>query len=128
MAGFWIKMRTNLRDDPKVLRIAANLKKDHRLVIGCLFELWAMADEHSRDGNLQGLNAAILDKRVGIVGFSQQLLTIGWIEFNEQGALVPRFEEHNGQSAKRRAEESARKASSRKRDTVSRNVRNDWKI
>jgi hypothetical protein len=125
MAGFWIKMRTNLRDDPKVLRIAANLKKDRRFVIGCLFELWAMADEHSRDGSLQGLTPKILDKQVGIVGFSQQLVAIGWIVFNEQGASVPRFEEHNGQSAKRRAEESARKARARTQGTVSRDARRD---
>jgi hypothetical protein len=67
----------------------------------------------------------ILDKQVGIVGFSQQLVAIGWIVFNEQGASVPRFEEHNGQSAKRRAEESARKARARTQGTVSRDARRD---
>lgn len=127
MAGTWIKMRTNLRDDPKVSRIAANLKKDRRFIIGCLFELWAMADEHSRDGMLKGLNATILDKQVGIVGFSKELGLIGWIEFSEEGATIPRFEEHNGGSAKRRAEESARKAKTRKRETVSRSAMEDGK-
>jgi hypothetical protein len=137
MAGTWIKMRTNLRDDPRVSRIAENLEKDRLFIIGCLFELWSMADEHSREGMLKGLTATILDKQVGIVGFSKQLELIGWIEFSEEGATIPRFDEHNGGSAKRRAEEAARKAKARRRaeekekkrtrDTVSSGAKVDGK-
>jgi dsRNA-specific ribonuclease len=41
---------------------------------------------------------------------------VGWLEIGEGFLLVPRFEEHNGKSAKRRAQDVVRKMSAREAD------------
>lgn len=127
MAGTWIKLRTNIYTDARIERIARKLKTDNFAIIGRLGLLWSNADEHSCDGKIKGLTEEILDSWVGMDGFSKELVSLGWIAFNEHGATIPRFDEHNGQSAKRRAEDSARKAKTRTRNTGSRGAPLDGK-
>lgn len=113
MAGDWIKMRSALRSSPKVVRIASALKADgcpDRLrVVGALHAVWSLADEHSADGRLDGYTLETLDDLIGWSGFSAALLGVDWLKIDKQGIEVPRFDEHNGASAKRRAMESERK-------------------
>jgi|688.fasta_scaffold258095_2 hypothetical protein len=127
MAGTWIKLRTNIFTDARIASIARKLKTDNFGIIGRLCLLWSNADEHTRDGNIKSLTPEILDSWVGLDGFSEELVSLGWIAFNEHGATLPRFDEHNGQSAKRRAEDSARKAKTRTRNTGSRGAPLDGK-
>jgi hypothetical protein len=101
----WIKMRTDLYDDPRVRFIAKTLKCHVVSVIGSLYTLWALADQHSTDGSLWTYTATDLDRRVGRDGFAQTLALkeVGWLLVEDDRLVVPRFEEHNGQSAKLRA-------------------------
>jgi len=47
VAGEWIKMRTNLWDDPRIARLCDLTDQSEATVIGGLYWLWAMADEHT---------------------------------------------------------------------------------
>lgn len=114
MAGEWIKMRTNLWDDPRVSRLCDLTDQPEAMVIGGLYWLWAMADEHSEDGFLPGLTLRAVDRKTGIAGLGGALIDIGWIEELEDGLRVVNFDDHNGGSAKRRSMDAKRKASVRK--------------
>jgi len=113
----WIKMRTNLVDDPRVGKIALVCSTTEPTVLGALFILWSIADQHSTDGHLPFMSEDWLDGRVGLPGFSDALRGVGWLgtpESGSEGLLVPSFDEHNGASAKRRAMEASRKGRVRK--------------
>lgn len=113
MAGDWIKMSTDLRTHPKVVRIASALKADRLRVVGGLHAVWCLFDAHSADGSLDGYTNEALDDLIGWPGFSSALVSVDWLKETPQGLELPRFEEHNGQSAKRRAQETERKRMAR---------------
>jgi hypothetical protein len=114
MAGDWIKMRADLLTHPKVVRMSSALKADRLRVVGGLFAVWCLFDAHSVDGQLEGYTDEVLDSLVGFPGFAAGMRTIGWLEFDGDALVTPRFDEHNGQSAKRRATEAQRKREERK--------------
>lgn len=109
MAGDWIKMRMNLRTHPKVVRIASALNADRFRVIGALHAVWCLADEHTEDGDLPGYSLGALDDSIGWPGFAAAMADVEWLTATAKGLLLPRFYEHNGASAKRRAMEAERK-------------------
>lgn len=113
MAGEWIKLRTNLWDDPRIARLCDLTEQPEAMVIGGLYWLWAMADEHTEDGLLNGLTLRAIDRKTGVAGLAAALVQVGWLREAEQGVEVVNFDEHNGVSAKRRCMEAKRKAGSR---------------
>lgn len=115
MVGNWIKMGTGLRTNPKVVRIASALKADRLRVIGGLHAAWSIFDEHSMDGFLEGYTHAAIDEELGWRGFAKAMEGVGWLTVDDAGAYLPEYAEHNGATAKRRAMETSRKGSSRKK-------------
>lgn len=110
MSTDWIKMRCDLRTHPKVVRMAGALGADKLRVVGALHAVWSIFDAHSADGILDGYTFKAIDIELGWKGFAQAMSDIGWlVDVNGRGLETPRFEEHNGQSAKRRAMETERK-------------------
>jgi hypothetical protein len=114
VAGDWIKMGTGLGRHPKVVRIASALGADRLRVVGGLHAVWCLFDEHSEDGRLDGYTAQVVDDLIGWPGFTCALALVGWAEEDGESLVLPNFESHNGQSAKRRAMESDRKRESRR--------------
>ena len=114
MAGDWIKMRSDLFTHPKVIRISSALKADTLKTIGGLMSVWCLFDAHSVDGDLPGYSKETLDSHVRWEGISSAMESVGWLLENEEGLELPNFESHNGQSAKRRAQDADRKKASRK--------------
>lgn len=110
MAGEWIKVRTNLWDDPRITQLCDLTGAAEATVIGGLYWLWATADEHTEDGHMVGLSIGAIDRKTGVKGLGQALLTIGWIEDTNGGITIIRFDEHNGTSAKNRASTAKRVA------------------
>ena len=113
----WIKMRTDLLEDPRVGRLSSILGCEQTHVIGGLYVLWSLADRFSVDGTIPHLVDEALDARSGLPGFSDALRHVGWLETAQEGSegsldglRIPRFDEHNGQSAKRRSQDAARKS------------------
>lgn len=113
-ADDWIKVRKELWTDPRVMQAVGKLGVPRQFVVGCLFRLWSIADSHSTDGSLPGWSAELLDAELGLEGFADTLVGIGWLEATDDGLSIPRFEEHNGASAKRRAQDARRKAARRR--------------
>lgn len=113
MAGDWIKMRSNLWDDPRVARLCDLTDQAEAAIVGGLYWLWAMADQHTEDGLLPGMSLRQLDRKTGVPGLGSALCEIGWLEESDAGLRIIRFEDHNGSSAKRRSMDASRKASSR---------------
>jgi hypothetical protein len=116
MAGDWIKMRTSLPRDPRVIRISSALHADRLRTIGGLLSAWCLFDEQTPDGRLDGYTPDLLDELVGLPGIAKAMEMVGWLSIGDGFLEVPRFDEHNGKSAKRRAQDSVRKTSAREAD------------
>ena len=118
MAGDWIKMRSNLWDDPRVSKMCDLTDAGEAAIVGGLYWLWATADQHSEDGIMLGLTLRAIDRKTGIPGFGDALVSAGWLADHHEGVRIVRFSEHNGKSAKRRCSESVRKMSARDADKL----------
>jgi hypothetical protein len=114
MAGDWIKMRTDLLTSPKVVRMSSALNADRFRIAGGLLSVWSLFDAHSEDGILIGYDEKMLDELAAWSGFSCAMISVGWLLDNGESLELPRFEDHNGASAKRRAQDSDRKREGRK--------------
>jgi hypothetical protein len=110
MAGDWIKMRMELQTHPKVVRISSALQADILRTIGGLFSAWCLFDVQSEDGKLKGMTLEHMDYFLRWPGFSQAMLDVEWLVKTDQGIEMPRFENHNGRSAKRRCLDANRTA------------------
>lgn len=111
MAGDWIKMRSNLWDDPRIARLVDLTDSCEAAAIGALYWLWATADQHSVSGVLNGLNLRLLDRKTGVQGIGSALVEVGWVVEHPAGIQLVRFEEHNGATAKKRCQTAKRVAS-----------------
>lgn len=118
----WIKMRIELQTHPKVVRILSAMRPqsvrsatDKFWVIGGLHAVWCVFDTHSEDGVLVGYTPEALDHVIGLPGIADAMMEVGWLEYDgAQTLTLPEFDEHNSQSAKRRAEDQKRKKAARK--------------
>src|ERR1044071_7296978 len=118
MAGDWIKMRDDLAEDPAVIAIAAKTGLDEFGVVGRLQNLWAWADRQSRDGHAAGVTETWVDVRLRCDGFARAMVEVGWLTVGKRGIDIPNFDRHNGESAKKRALGTSRKAKQRANATL----------
>ena len=107
-------MRADLFTHPKIVRISSALKADTLRTVGGLMSVWCLFDAHSVDGKLEGYTAHAIDEHLRWPGFSQAMIGVEWMIEGAQGLELPRFDCHNGQSAKRRAQDADRKKEVRK--------------
>ena len=112
MSG-WIKMGTGLGSHPKVKTMRRALKADRLRVIGGLWAVWCVFDEHSASGRLDGYTLDDMDEEIGWKGFSAAMADIGWLIADDGGLEAPDYEQHNGPNAKRRALDASRKGQAR---------------
>ena len=107
-------MRSDLFTHPKVVRMSSALKADTLRTVGGLMSVWCLFDVHSVDGKLDGYTFGTIDDHLRWEGFSSAMGAVGWLEQVSDGLVLPRFDTHNGQSAKRRANDADRKREVRK--------------
>ncbi|MGL6183529.1 MAG: hypothetical protein ACRC2G_15250 [Aestuariivirga sp.] len=110
----WIKMGTGLASHGKVKALRRALKADRLRVVGGLWAVWCVFDEHSAGGKLAGYTLDDMDEEIGWRGFSAAMQDIGWLVQTDDGLEAPDYEDHNGPNAKRRALDASRKGSARK--------------
>lgn len=106
----WIKMRGNLWDDPRVMALCDATDAQEATIIGGLYWLWTMADQHTTDGRLPGLTPRQIDRKTGIVGFADALVRIGWIAQADGGISALKLWQDCGDSAVAQASERRRNA------------------
>lgn len=130
MSASWIKMRNNLDTNPRVIAMASMLDVPELHVIGMLWKVWAWADQHSVDGNAIYVTDVTLDRFVSVTGFAKAMRCVGWLEGENNKLSFPKFCEHNGQTAKKRAETNVRVAKHRNAKSVTREekIREDKSI
>lgn len=116
-------MRLDLQTHPKIVRILSATKSDKFRVIGGLHAVWSVFDTHSSDGQLDGYTAETLGHVIGWAGFAEAMIAVGWLSENGGSSLsLPEFDEHNGASGKRRAEDQKRKRNDRKSPQIVRKL------
>jgi hypothetical protein len=103
MAGDWLKMRMDLPDDPAVIGIALALDLEEDAVVGKLFRLWSWANRQTIDGDAASVTEMWLDRYVGVSGFAQAMVSVGWLTIKAGGIALPDFDKHNSETAKQRA-------------------------
>lgn len=104
MAGDWLKVDATTPEKEEVLAITAIMGWDDAdLTVGKLFRLWRWFDQHTTDGNAARVTPALLDRVVGVSGFCAAVRDVGWLEITDLGVTLPKFDRHNGTTAKSRA-------------------------
>ena len=93
--------------------LARVLTRSRAEVIGHLYNLWCIADEQTTDGLLAHWTIEEVDEET-TAGFAQAMIDIDWLKVVDGGLQIPRFEDHNGSSAKKRAVDASRQARKRK--------------
>lgn len=104
----WVKIRTCLRQDPHVIRLATTMKLPKVTIVGALTLMWSIAYDAKKRGLLEGWDAEMLDAEIGVPGFSAAAMAgldgkggDAWLEVAEEGRslLCPRFEKYMGEKA-----------------------------
>ena len=124
MASDWIRMRSGLLTNPKVIRIARRLQDDPRFVawwsesdarhdsvtvrhvpciscvtrvtIGGLLGVWgAVNSVTDGDGFVRDVSSRDVDEMAGVPGFGDAMKSVGWVTERDDGLVFPNFGEHN---------------------------------
>lgn len=106
----WIKLRTDLLNDPAVYRLAAKLQQDRYAIVGRLAAFWGWADQHAVDGSVDGATSQVVDDVVSLPGFADALAAVKWLRIEADGVVIPNHDRHNGANAKERSLKSERQA------------------
>lgn len=129
VSGGWIKLEKSVESDPRVLRLAKELKRlcnaealpGVTLAVGALARLWIFADSHIREDDTIDVCPQDLDDWIGIPGFCEAMPD-DWLRIVDENTVeLPGFQEHNGVGAKKRALTQKRVAqhrSKKKRQSV----------
>lgn len=121
MAEQWIKVRHGLFGDPRLSRMKAALGISKNEMLGLCIRLWTWADLATADGFIEGMTPELVDEEFDMPGLSEAMVAVRWLMFTENGVVVVNFEDHNGESAKKRAGGAKRAQKSRmKRDKSAR--------
>ncbi len=115
MAICWIRLRMDLHNHPKVVRMMSALDADRFAVVGGLHAAWGVFDLHTTDGVLKGCKLEHLDKMIGWDGFAAAMAAVEWLAETPAGLAMPSFDTHNDKAAKRRIDETERKRKARAR-------------
>jgi len=103
MAGDWIKFEVSTLDKPEVCQIADMAEIDPDAAVGKLLRVWAWFDQQTEKGNAPSVSKKLLDRLVGVSGFCDFMMSVGWMESQDGMINLPNFDRHNGKTAKNRA-------------------------
>lgn len=110
MAGDWIKIQHVTPDKPEIYQIASALGVTPEDAFGRCVRIWIWADQQSLNGHEISVTFVTLDSLSRHAGFGIALAKVGWLIDNGDGTVTfPRFDRHNGETAKTRADATNRK-------------------
>ena len=106
----WIKIDVDTPQKPAIVRLAHDCGCSRGDAFLAFFRLYSWLDENTADGTLYA-DPDEVDAVARLQGTAASLSSSGWLLFSADGRLaVTNWQEHNGQSAKRRAMDAVRKA------------------
>lgn len=103
MAGDWIKVEVCTPDKPEVFTIAERLGLDPDTAFGKCFRVWAWWDQHNETGNAVNVSKPLIDRIAGQQCFAEAMISVGWLDLADGSCFLPKFDRHNGKTAKNRA-------------------------
>lgn len=110
----WIKLSCGLHDKWQVLAVRRALKlRTADEVVGKLCRLWSHFENHSKAGRIKGLVPEDIDLVVGKKGFAAAVAAVDWLAFDDQGAVIPAYDEYMGAAARARDAEAEKKRQQR---------------
>lgn len=113
----WVKIVNTLPRSRSIYALMRKLRCKRQAALGLAVDWLCWLDVNSTNGETGMLDDEISDV-LGWQGAAEALSAIGWVSHDEQGYVVALdFEKHNGETAKKRAEDAERQRKSRgKRD------------
>lgn len=117
MALPWIQVDTSLPDKAVVMHVKRACNCSANEAIGLIVRVLCWADGITADGVCRGFRPEDVDERFGASFLAVGLLNAGWIYQNEEGWVVfsKWGEEHNGDSTKKRNQNTKRVSKHRER-------------
>lgn len=103
MAGDWLKFEITTPDKPETWQLADQLNLDPDAVVGKLLRVWAWFDQQTENGNAPSVTKKLLDRLVGVNGFCDSMISVGWMALDGDVIQLTNFQRHNGKTAKNRA-------------------------
>jgi len=113
MAREWLKVELALPEKPEVIGIAAILGINEDEVVGKLIRLWRWCDQQLVTCHAPSVTLSFLDRYVGMPGFGQAMVDVGWLIVKKSGLEIPKYDRHLSQGSKARALAADRKRSQR---------------
>lgn len=98
----WIKIQKNLHEKPEVMQLCFELGLTEFDVTGRLIAFWSWWDTHSETGREVSQICHTLNRITGHENFCEAMKKVGWLEEKHGHFIVPNFEKHFGESAKKR--------------------------
>jgi hypothetical protein len=108
-------MRVSLWTHPKVVTLSSQLSVTRAHVIGALHCAWGIADQHADEFGVVSLTSELLDRLTETPGFSAAMGRVGWMTPQGESMQFVDYQEHNGTTAKQRADAQKRQRLSRNR-------------
>ena len=108
----WIPIRASLYRAREIIRLASAMDCNKCEALGACVSFWLWATSETEDGHLSDCSQGVIDDAVGIQGFAQHLIEVGWLEEDGEGMFIPNYDRYMGRSAKQRvlAAERARQS------------------
>lgn len=127
MAGDWMKIELEMPDKPEVHYIAGALNLDPDAVVGKLIRVWQWFNKHTENGNAYGVTFLLIDRITGVTGFGEAMSFAGWLDQRDKVLVMPKFDRHTSESAKKRALTNRRVAEFRNAHSVTKSVTREEK-
>lgn len=116
MKGEWIKVEKETIDKRQIIVAADKLGVDPDKVFAAWFRFWSWLDGETCTGFIPEMSPCAGDRICGLSGFCQAMADQNepWLIFDETGMTVRGWSDHNGRSAKLRAQEAKKKYKQRR--------------
>ncbi len=110
MPGDWIKVDIDTANKPEVLKLARLLTIPKAHAFGLVVSFWGWCDKNTANGEIVGVSEEDVDILLSQPGFAKALQEVGWMQFDSKvpRIVIPSFEVHNSESAKKRAQKTKR--------------------
>lgn len=111
----WVQARTDLDTDPVVIAQATALNMPALSVAFLWIKFWGWCREHTTTGRIERVTHDVVDAAIGVKGFSKS--AGHWVEFDDTGLTIPKWNKHNDNGARKRISARNRKKRQRLRES-----------
>lgn len=117
----WIKWSKGFLDKPEVGIVSDVLGINRYHAGSLLMKFFEWADSNTQSGRLPGVTERFIDEIIGHQNFAEALKTARWLRKKSGTLVMPHFDRHNGESAKKRLIDAERQRSYRENSSKSDN-------